>query len=240
MDAAHFSERFESYRSTLLVYVTRLVLRSAVAEELVQETAFRAFEARDSAPTNADEFRAWLYRIATNLGLDYLRRHGTVRETVMLDLRRRAEESPAFAEATRTFRGSPEAISVAREHLSFCMACCLQRFPLPQGAALLLVEMVGLTVAQTAAVLDARPAQVKGWLQATRAATDEQYGSTCALVAKQGVCYQCVELDRFHGADRGDPLEGTRRGFADRLEVLRTQPPAQWTQLLGELLDDLG
>jgi RNA polymerase sigma-70 factor (ECF subfamily) len=240
MDADTFAGRFEAVRAELTRYLTRLTLRPAVAEELAQEAAVRGLQHLATLPEPAGELRAWLFRAATNLALDHRRKAGTVRETLMLDARRRAESSPEFADRTRPLLGSPVMASIAREHLAACLACALGRFPPERAAALLLVEMVGFTVAEAADILDARPAQVKGWLTATRAATEEQYGRTCALVAKQGVCYQCVELDRHFGAGRGDPLAGTPRRLDDRLAVLRDQPPGRWTQVLAGLLDEIG
>ena len=240
MDADDFAGRFEAVRAELTGYLTRLTLRPAVAEELAQETAVRGLQSLAKLPAADGELRAWLYRVATNLAVDHRRRREPVPETVMLDLRRRAGASEAFGAATRPLRGSPEFAAIAREHLAACLACALNRFPPEHAAALLLTEMVGFTVAEVADILAARPAQVKGWLTATRAATEEQYGRTCALVTKQGVCHQCVELDGHYGASRGDPLAGTPRGFDDRLAVLKAQPPGRWTTLLAGLLDEVG
>ena len=240
MDADQFAERFEAVRAELTGYLTRLTLRPAVAEELAQETAVRGLQNLLKLPAADDELRAWLFRVATNLAVDHRRKKEPVPETVMLDLQRRAEASPGFYAEARPLRGSPVMAAIAREHLAACLACALGRFPPEQAAALLLVEMVGFTVAEAADMLEARPAQVKGWLTSTRAATAERYGRTCALVAKQGVCHQCVELDGFYGADRGDPLAGTARTVDDRLAVLRTQPPGRWTAVLAGLLDEIG
>jgi RNA polymerase sigma-70 factor (ECF subfamily) len=211
-----------------------------VAEELAQETAVRGLQNLAKLPAADGELRAWLFRVATNLAVDHRRKKEPVPETVMLDLRRRAGRSEVFAEATRPLLGSPLAASIAREHLAACLACALGRFPPEQAAALLLVEMVGFTVAEAADMLDARPAQVKGWLTSTRAATAERYGRTCALVAKQGVCHQCVELDDHYRAGRGDPLAGTARTLDDWLAVLKSQPPGRWTAVLAGLLDEIG
>jgi RNA polymerase sigma-70 factor (ECF subfamily) len=72
-----------------------------------------------------------------------------------------------------------------------------------------------------------------------------KYDTSCALVAQEGVCFQCVELDRFFGADRGDPLGGTDRDVAARLVIVRERRDAplgpwhrQMMRLVEELLDD--
>jgi len=44
---------------------------------------------------------------------------------------------------------------------------------------------------------------------------------TCALVTKQGVCHQCVELDGFFNGKARSPLQRTDGTLADRLAILR-------------------
>lgn len=90
MDQETLIQRFEEHRPRLAAYLVRLVLRVTVAEELVQETALRALVARASAPQEEYGLRLWLFRIATNLALDFLRRHSTVRQTPAVTARRAA------------------------------------------------------------------------------------------------------------------------------------------------------
>ena len=73
----------------------------------------------------------------------------------------------------------------------------------------------------TAEVLDATPIQVKNWIQQARRTMNDRYGHTCALVTKNGVCHQCVELDGFFNREQRDPLTGTKRDLTARLEILR-------------------
>lgn len=69
----------------------------------------------------------------------------------------------------------------------------------------------------------------------------DRYGTTCALVAKAGVCHQCVELDGFFSAGRGNPLAGDS-GLDARLRVaseLREQPWGPWHRVMFRLIDEL-
>lgn len=98
---------FQAQRPALRAYLTRLLTREDVAEELVQETAVRALE-QVELPHTSDELRAWLFRVATNLGLDHLRRHSTWRESVLDETRTRARTDPGFVAESRLLRGSAE------------------------------------------------------------------------------------------------------------------------------------
>jgi RNA polymerase sigma-70 factor (ECF subfamily) len=64
---------FDQYQPALFGYLYRLVGTREWAEELVQETYLRAFTARARLP-GVQNHRAWLYRIATNVALNALKR----------------------------------------------------------------------------------------------------------------------------------------------------------------------
>lgn len=234
---------YDAHRRELIGYLARLVARPEIAEELAQETAVRALEAA-RAPDDAAGLRAWLFRIATNLGLDHLRRHGTWRETAMLDGRAACTGRDEFLAFSTSLRGAPEMRTVAREHLAACFACTLRALPPQESAALLLKEVHGFRTAEVAELLGARGAQAKHWLQSARATMTARYAATCALVNKQGVCHQCIELDAYFDAGQGDPLAGTDRSLAARLRILRElrdRSLGPWhaavMTVIGELLD---
>jgi RNA polymerase sigma-70 factor (ECF subfamily) len=240
-DAEARAVAHERLRPELTGYLTRLVARGDVAEELVQTAALRLLEA-DTVPPDAAGLRAWLFRVATNLAIDHLRRHATWRESVLLDTRARAEADPSFVAESHLLRGSPEMKQVAREHLVVCFACTLRNVGPRSAAALLLREVYGFTVSETAALLEARESQVKGWIQEARATLAARYAETCALVAQRGPCHQCVELDGFFGADRGDPLAATGRDLDARLAVLReraTDGLGPWHRRMMALVDEV-
>lgn len=241
MDDASLAGRLEPVRREMTGYLCRLVVRPAIAEELVQTTFLRALEAADRLPGTAAGLRAWLFRVATNLAFDELRRHATWRETMILDLRDVTEADDALVTRSAAMIGSPETIAIAREHLVACLACTLRNLPEHRAAALLLKEVHGFGIQETAELLEATPPQVKNWLQEARAHMDRHYGASCALVTKAGVCYQCVELDEFFAAGQGDPLRGDTSADA-RLRIaaeLKDRPWGEWHRKILALIDDL-
>ena len=231
---------YERHRRELGVYLSRLVVHSAVAEEIAQEAVMRLLQQEHVAEDDSS-VRAWLYRVSTNLALDHLRRHSTIREFPLLEARQHAEADALFVKASQDLRGSPETKAIAREHLVACFACTLRNLPAEHAAALLLKEVYGFSTEEVADLLDARFAQVKNWIQSARAQLTNLYSTTCALVAKQGVCFQCVELDRYFNAEGKNPL----RHSADleaRLAVLREsrdQPLGPWHSRLFELVREV-
>jgi RNA polymerase sigma-70 factor (ECF subfamily) len=67
-------------------YMFRMTNNLGVAEELAQEVFLRVYRSRESYRAEA-KFTTWLYRIATNLGVNYARdhRHEKAAQSVYLD-----------------------------------------------------------------------------------------------------------------------------------------------------------
>jgi RNA polymerase sigma-70 factor, ECF subfamily len=232
---------FQANRSALTGFATRMVVREDVAEELVQQAAVKALE-QSELPPDPPAMRAWLFRVVSNLALDYLRSRATWREGVLVDAKGRAQTDPGFLAESKLMAGSPELKTIAKDHLAVCFACTLRNLAPQESSALLLKEVYGFTVEEVARVMDASFGQVKAWIQSARSGLEARYASTCALVAKEGVCFQCVELDRFFKADQGDPLEHTARDLEARLDVVRERkerPLGPWHRQMMRLIDEV-
>jgi RNA polymerase sigma-70 factor (ECF subfamily) len=72
-EIAAFDVLFERWSARLQHYLQRLVADAATAEELSQEAFLRLYRAREGYRAES-RFSTWLYRIATNLALNELRR----------------------------------------------------------------------------------------------------------------------------------------------------------------------
>lgn len=83
---AAFDVLLEKYRKPIINFMFRMVHSQAVAEELAQEVFLRVYRSRETYRAEA-RFSTWLYRIATNLGVNHARdtRHERAASTVYLD-----------------------------------------------------------------------------------------------------------------------------------------------------------
>jgi RNA polymerase sigma-70 factor (ECF subfamily) len=81
-----FDFLIQKYRKPIVNFMYRMVRNQAVAEELAQEVFLRVYRSRETYRAEA-RFSTWLYRIATNLGVNYARdtRHERAASTIYLD-----------------------------------------------------------------------------------------------------------------------------------------------------------
>jgi RNA polymerase sigma-70 factor (ECF subfamily) len=133
---------------------------AAAAEELVQEVFQRVHGARHRYQPQA-RFSTWLYRIATNLALNELRRPSRREPHASLDdrgLAALASHEPAVEEVLDARR-----VSAWVEHE-------LGQLPERQRAALCLSAVEGLSYAEVAGVLEISESAVKALVHRARSA----------------------------------------------------------------------
>jgi len=85
-DEAAFSYLVQKYRRPMVGFLFRFCHNPSAAEELAQEVFLRVYRSRTTYEASA-KFTTWLYRIATNLAVNYARdtRHERPENTVRLD-----------------------------------------------------------------------------------------------------------------------------------------------------------
>jgi RNA polymerase sigma-70 factor, ECF subfamily len=85
-DNSAFDYLVQKYRRPIIGFMYRMARNSAAAEDLAQEVFLRVYRSRASYEPSA-KFSTWLYRIATNLGVNHARdtRHERPENTMNLD-----------------------------------------------------------------------------------------------------------------------------------------------------------
>ena len=153
------------------------------AEDAVQETFLRAW--RHFASHRGDvSFRAWLYRIATNVCLRHRARHA--RDPLMLSVPFDGIEpkvSPAFTltpypdallDQLEAPMGDPGAEYDLYESVQLAFVATMQFLPPRQRAVLILHDVAGFSAAEVANLLDATIASVNSALNRARATLQQQ------------------------------------------------------------------
>jgi RNA polymerase sigma-70 factor, ECF subfamily len=85
-DESAFAFLVQKYRRPMVGFLYRMCHNPSTAEELAQEVFLRVYRSRETYEASA-KFTTWLYRIATNLAVNYARdtRHERPELTVRLD-----------------------------------------------------------------------------------------------------------------------------------------------------------
>jgi RNA polymerase sigma-70 factor (ECF subfamily) len=105
----------EEYRDVLVGYLYRSVRDRAIAEELAQEVFLRVCRVRNYQPTA--KFRTWLFHIATNLAINYVRDRRTESCIVRLDDRQQFRSRAASIEEHLVSRCLSDEVRAAVEEL---------------------------------------------------------------------------------------------------------------------------
>ena len=163
----------ERHRRELHVHCYRMLASFDDAEDAVQETLLRAWRHRDGFDGGA--FRAWLYRIATNVCLDVLRRSSR-RLSVMhsfADLPWLQPYPDRLLDEIVSSEEQPDVTVVERETIGLAFLSAMQVLPPRQRAALILRDVLGWPADETASLLETSVAAANSALQRARATMQE-------------------------------------------------------------------
>lgn len=162
-------EAVERCRRRIWAHCYRMTGRRAEADDLSQEAIARAIERADSLdqPQSVD---GWLFRIATTVCLDHLRRVKRVQGVTDL-------VDPLVFEAVDDDRSaSGEDAVLRREDVRFAVIAALQHLPPRQRAVLLLHEVCGLSLIEVADAVGSNESAVKATLHRARAGLERSRG----------------------------------------------------------------
>ncbi|MGM1048083.1 MAG: RNA polymerase sigma factor [Bacillota bacterium] len=150
-----YTELFKTYQSSLYLYLYRMCGSKETAEELVQETFYRAMEWMKTE--HREYARAWLYKVARHLFIDWYRKHpGEVQMRREIETQ---ETDNTYPTPEKAFAASERKIRVAK---------VMSRLPEQYRTILLLREMNGLSYRELGEILDISLDQVKVTLYRAR------------------------------------------------------------------------
>ncbi|HSN27016.1 MAG TPA: RNA polymerase subunit sigma-70 [Kofleriaceae bacterium] len=206
----------EHHRKALRAHCYRMLGSTSDAEDLVQETMIRAWSAQQSYDPATGEvgLRRWLYRIATNACLDFLKSAS----------RRVASASSSFSEIS-WIQPMPDRLlddeTASKETIALGFLALIQMLPAQQRAVYLCREVLGWTAAETAEVLEISVAATNSALQRARE-TVERNAGTHPMPSEPTAAERAVLAAFIDAHQRGDAAAS----FALMREDIRvTMPP---------------
>jgi RNA polymerase sigma-70 factor, ECF subfamily len=177
----------DEIRPQLHRYCARLTGSVIEGEDIVQDTLARAFYALSMMP-EVPTLRPWLFRIAHNAALDFLKRHGHKYTEARDDL----DDAAGFED-----RADPAVVRAA-----------LSRFlvlPVSQRSAVILKDVLGHSLEDTAATMATTVPAVKAALVRGRGKLRDAGAAAVALDAGRR-----AELDRYAALFNAGDWDGVR------------------------------
>jgi RNA polymerase sigma-70 factor, ECF subfamily len=195
MTADELSTQFMSIQGELKSFLLRMTASVQDVEDILQDTYLKAHAKVDTF-RGESSLKTWIFSIASNLARDLLRARKRWPETVTDICREEAlGNRQFFQEAIRIRQTSPQGHFEIKEHIAFCFTCVSKSLPLEGQLVLLLKELYGFKVREICQILQMSEAMVKYHLHVSRSKMIEIFDRRCSLINKQGICYQCTELN---------------------------------------------
>jgi len=149
MNTDDFEVRLQALRPRLHRYCARMTGSAVAGEDVLQDALVKALGAREQG-VRVDNLEGWLFRIAHNTSLDFLR--GKSRGTVV----------PLTEDMDMAPLPEPDVVAISFQ--------TFLRLPELQRCAVILKDVLGHSVEEIAAVVECSPAAAKSALQRGRAA----------------------------------------------------------------------
>lgn len=235
-DSDAFSSLAEPYRLELLTYCYRMLGSLEDAEDQVQETFLRAWRRLETYEGRAS-FRAWLYKIATNVCLDALEHHpkrilspefaAPLDPSDPLPLPRNEPVwiEPFPEDLLAPTSSNPETRYDAYESISLAFLAALQVLPPRQRNVLILKDVLDWSMAEIADALGTTLASVTSLMHRARATMKQRNtgGKQDALRMRMPDDQTRELLDRYVRAWESADIEGIVSLLKD--DALFPMPP---------------
>lgn len=175
-DELTFDDLAAMYSKPLLAYLVRMTRNSADAHDLLQEALIRM--ARDLPRLRSSgAAKRWAYRIATNVAIDFLRKNGKVQFVEF-------EAEPGSTEVD-----AEEELVV--DEMNECIRGVIDTLPPDYRAAIVLSNLQGLSVAETADIMGTTVSAAKVRIHRAKAKLREALDQECDFYRAESGSLRC-------------------------------------------------
>jgi RNA polymerase sigma-70 factor (ECF subfamily) len=181
-DTLDFQSVHDRFRPRVLRYVARLA-GGGDADDLAQQVMLRISEGLPRF-RGESSLSTWIYRIATNVALDHLRRKAVPAPIDLADLEAQGKDPPE----ART--ESVEATAI-RDEMSACIREFVERLPQDYRTVMVLAELEGFRNAEIAAVLGVSLDTVKIRLHRAREKLRRDLEAGCSFSRDESAGLAC-------------------------------------------------
>jgi RNA polymerase sigma-70 factor (ECF subfamily) len=196
-DINAFQTLFAEFQNQLKSYLYRLLTDRDDVDDLTQDTFIKAFT-KISTFNRDSSLKTWVFKIATNLAYDHLRKL----KRWHVDAQDRAADLAIGSEEIRqvfwmVHNTSPAGAYEMREHIDYCFTCISKTLPIENQVALILKNIYDFQVKEICLILEKTEGVIKHLLNDARNTMTDIFEHRCALINKQGVCHQCSHINEI-------------------------------------------
>ncbi|GAA4315528.1 RNA polymerase sigma-70 factor [Compostibacter hankyongensis] len=155
-DQKAFDLLFERYRNRLFVYLIKVTKSKETSEEIVLDVFLKIWQGR-TLLSEVDNFEAFLFRIARNKALDFLR-WAQKRPLVQMEIWSRIQDTPAAAQTDNR---------ILLQHAEAAIHYAVKQLSPQRKAVFLLSREHGLTYEEIATRMHISPHTVRNHLAAS-------------------------------------------------------------------------
>lgn len=219
-DPQAFDRLFSEHIPKLRGVLRRMVGHPDDVDDLAQQAllkaheGLRAFRGESSAGT-------WLCSIGARLAIDHLRERKRWRERAQVILASRCLQDEALATGVGAAMSAPDFAYDVNEHIAYCFTCVGRTLEPESQAALVLRDVLALTNEEAAKALSVSRSVLRHRLTQARDSMQDTYDGLCALVNKQGVCWQCAGLREAAPEGKRGPRAPEALDWAERIHLVR-------------------
>ena len=194
-DINSFQTLFAEFQNQLKSYLYRLLTDRDDVDDLTHDTFIKAFD-KIAAFNQNSSLKTWVFRIATNLAYDHLRKQKRWPADAQDQGANLAIGTAEIGQAFRIVHQTSNAGAYEmKEHIDFCFTCISKTLPIENQVALILKEVYDFPVKEISLILDKTEGIVKHLLIYARDTMTGIFDNRCALVNKNGACDQCSQLN---------------------------------------------
>jgi RNA polymerase sigma-70 factor (ECF subfamily) len=194
-DINSFQTLFAEFQDQLRSYLYRLLTDRNDVGDLTHDTFIRAFD-KISTFNQDSSLKTWVFRIATNLAYDHLRKLKRWPADAQDQGANLAISTEDVGQAFRIVHQTSNAGAYEmKEHIDFCFTCISKTLPIENQVALILKDVYDFPVKDICLILDKSEGIVKHLLIYARDTMTGIFDNRCALVNKNGACDQCSQLN---------------------------------------------
>ena len=196
-DINAFQTLFAEFQNQLKSYLYRLLTDRNDVDDLTQDTFIKAFT-RISTFNQDSALKTWIFKIATNLAYDHLRK----KKRWQPDAQDRAADLAIGSEDIRrvfwiVHETSPAGAYEMKEHIDYCFTCISKTLPIENQVALILKDIYDFQVNEICLILGKTEGVIKHLLNDARNTMTDIFEHRCALINKNGVCHQCSHINEI-------------------------------------------